>query len=195
MKSFAKVVNVLLHPVIVTIPGVFLIVYKSTAEIQLALFWTFVSIFFSSTIGLFVMYGVKKGFFTNLDVSNRKQRIILYPFIIAVVLLFVGFVYIVHGPKVLVDASILIILALIILDTINTRIKVSGHVGVLSAFVTGFAYSFGGVSYLSLLLIPLIAWARITEKRHTLKETIVGAICGIGFTLLAIIVIQFLIWT
>lgn len=193
MKSFAKVINVLLHPVVVTIPGVYLIVYKSTAQIQLALFWTFVSIIFSSMIGFFVLYGVKKGFFTNLDVSNRKQRIILYPFIIAVVLLFVGFVYLTHGPRVLINASILIILALLILDIINTRIKVSGHVGVVSAFVAGLIYSFGGVTFFSLLLIPLIAWARITEQRHTLRETVVGAICGIGLTLLAIIVVQFLL--
>lgn len=193
MKSFAKVINVVLHPVIVTIPGVYLIVYKSTGQTQLALFWTFISIIFSSIIGLFVLYGVRKGFFNNLDVSNRKQRIILYPFIIAVVCLFIGFVYIVHGPSILMKTSALIIFALVFLDGVNTKLKVSGHVGVVSAFVTGFIYAFGGISFLSLSLIPLIAWARIIEKRHTLRETIVGATCGMGLTLIAIIVVQFLL--
>lgn len=193
MKSLAKVINVLLHPVVVTIPGVFIIVYTSTSSLFLAFFWTFISIVFSSIVGVFVLYGVKKGFFNNLDVSNRKQRIILYPFIIAVVVLFVFSVYFLQGPRILITASILIIAALIFLDVVNTKIKVSGHVGVLSAFVTGLVYAFGGMSFLAFLFIPVIAWARITEKRHTLQETIVGAICGIGLTLLAIFVVQFLI--
>ncbi len=193
MSSIAKTLNVLLHPIVITILGVFLIVYRVTKEGQLAIFWTFVSLMFSAIIGLFVFFGVKKGFFNNLDVSNRKQRIILYPFIIAVVFLFIGFVFMTHGPRVLVDASLFIIVALIILDVINTKIKVSGHVGVVSAFVTGLIYAYGGVAFCSLLLIPIIAWARITEKRHTLNETILGAMCGIGLTLIAIIVVQFLL--
>ena len=190
MKLLAKIINVVLHPVIIVIPGVFLIVYKNSGDSQIALWWTFISIVFSAIIALFVLYGVRRGFFNNLDVSNRKQRIILYPVIIAVVLLFGGFVFFTHGPKILIQASFLIIVALIILDIINTRIKVSGHVGVVSAFVTGLMYAFGGIASFSLLLIPLIAWARIVEKRHTLKETIVGAFCGGGLTVIAIFVVQ-----
>lgn len=193
MSSIAKVINVLLHPIVITIFGVFLIVYRSTGQVQLAAFWTLVSLFFSGIIGAFVIFGVKKGFFNNLDVSNRKQRIILYPFIIAVVILFIVSVYFLQGPQILIITSLLIIAALIFLDMVNTKIKVSGHVGVLSAFVAGFVYAFGGISFLAFFLIPVIAWARITEKRHTLQETVVGAVCGIGITLLAIFVVQFLI--
>ncbi len=190
MKSFPKIINVVLHPVVVTIPGVFLIVYKNTGSVSMALWWTMISLIFSAIIAMFVLYGVKKGFFNNLDVSNRKQRIILYPVIIIVVVLFSCFVYFTNGPKVLIEASALIITALILLDIVNTRIKVSGHVGVVSAFVTGLIYAFGGLSFFSLLLIPLIAWARIVEKRHTLKETIVGAVCGILLSALAITVVE-----
>lgn len=193
MRSIAKLVNVLLHPIVVTILGVFLIVYTATHEERLAIFWTFVSLLFSGIIGLFVLFGVKKGFFNNLDVSNRKQRIILYPFIIAVVFLFIGFVFVTHGPKVLIDASLFSIFALIILDAVNTKIKVSGHVGVVSAFVTGLIYTFGLIALISLLLVPLITWARIIEKRHTLRETVVGVFCGAGLTLIAIFVVQFLL--
>lgn len=190
MKLFPKVINVVLHPVTVTIPGVFLIVYKNTGSVNGAFWWTFISIIFSAIVSLFVLYGVRKGFFTNLDVSNRKQRIILYPVIIIVVLLFSGVVYLAHGPKVLIEASFLVIAALIILDVINTKIKVSGHVGVVSAFITGLVYAYGGIAFFSILLIPLVAWARIVEKRHTLQETIVGAVSGIVLSVLAISVVQ-----
>lgn len=190
MKLFPKIINVVLHPVVITIPGIFLIVYKSTGDSNLALWWTFISLIFSGIIALFVLYGVKKGFFNNLDVSNRKQRIILYPAIIATILLFISFVYITQGPKILIETSVLIIAALVILDIVNTKIKVSGHVGVVSAFVTGLIYAYGVPAIFSLVLIPLISWARIVEKRHTLKETIVGAISGVVLSLVAIIVVQ-----
>jgi membrane-associated phospholipid phosphatase len=32
------------------------------------------------------------------------------------------------------------------------------------------------------LLIPLIAWARVYRKRHTLLQTVVGAVLAVGNT-------------
>ena len=150
------------------------------------------SVIFSGIVSLFVLYGVRRGFFNNLDVSNRKQRIILYPFIIAVVMFFIGFVYFLNGPSSLINASVLIIIALLILDFINMKIKVSGHVAVVSSLVVGLLYSYGSMALFSIFLIPLIAWARIVERRHTLKETIVGAISGILLSVLALYIVQLL---
>lgn len=190
MKPLAKVVNVVLHPIALTLPSVFLIVYQSTKDVESAFLWTMLSVIFSGIVSLFVLYGVRRGFFNNLDVSNRKQRIILYPFIIVVVMFFIGFVYFLNGPSSLINASVLIIIALLILDFINMKIKVSGHVAVVSSFVVGLLYSYGSMAFFSLFLIPLIAWARIVERRHTLRETIVGAISGVVLSVLAIIVVQ-----
>lgn len=192
MESLAKVINVVLHPVTLTLPGVFLIVYQSTKDLNSAFLWTMLSVIFSGIVSLFVLYGVKRGFFNNFDVSNRKQRIILYPFIIAVVMFFIGFVYFLNGPSSLISASVLIIVALLILDFINMKIKVSGHVAVVSSLVVGLLYSYGNIAIFSIFLIPLIAWARIVERRHTLKETIVGAVCGILLSVLALYIVQLL---
>jgi len=41
-------------------------------------------------------------------------------------------------------------------------------------------------------LVPLMAWARIVEKRHTLKETIVGGAMGVIFSFIAIYIVQFI---
>lgn len=192
MKRFANIVNIVLNPIVLTLPGVFLIVYQSTKDLNKAFLWTLLSVIFSGLVSLFVLYGVRRGFFNNLDVSNRKQRIILYPFIILVVMLFIGFVYLMHGPSSLIKASALIIVALLILDLINTKIKVSGHVAVVSSLVFGLVYSYGSVAFISILLIPFIAWARIIEKRHTLKETVVGAFCGMTLSLAAVYIVKFL---
>ncbi len=190
MKLFANVLTWILHPIVLTVPAVYLLTYYSTGNTNTALYWTLISFLFSGIVSGFVLIGVKLKFFNNIDVSNRKQRVILYPFAVAVVLLFAMLIYFQNGPSNLTLGAILFVIALVILDLINRRIKASIHVASVCAFFTGVIYLFGGYSFLLLLLIPLVAWARVIEKKHTPKETIVGAICGVGLTVAAITIVQ-----
>lgn len=193
MKFLANGITSILHPVTITIPGVFLIVYSSTGNFHSAFYWSLLSLVFSAFVSLFVLFGVKKGFFNNLDVSNRKQRVILYPFVIVTVFLFALAVHFLRGPFTLIVSSFLMVFSLLILDAINSKIKASIHVAAVSSLVVGVVYLFGGASYLLVFLIPLEAWARIYEKRHTLQETIVGAVSGIVLSVFAIFIVQLVI--
>lgn len=192
MKLLAKIIASVLHPATLVLPAVFLIVFQSVGSASSAFIWTFVSLVFTAIVAAFVLFGVKKGFFSDMDVSIKKQRVILYPFVVIVTLCFAGFIYFFNGPMSLTIASILFVFALVVMDVINVRIKASVHVATVASIVTGVASAYGGITVLLFLLIPLVAWARIIEKRHTLKETIVGAICGVGFTLVALNVVQLL---
>ena len=40
------------------------------------------------------------------------------------------------------------------------------------------------------LLIPLISWARVYRKRHTLLQTVVGAVLAIGNTVIVLYMAQ-----
>ena len=190
MKLFANVLTWILHPIVLTVPAVYLLTYYSTGNTNTAMYWTLISFLFSGIVSGFVLVGVKLKFFNNIDVSNRKQRVILYPFAVAVVLLFAMLIYFQNGPSNLTLGAILFVIALVILDLINRTIKASIHVASVCAFFTGLIYLFGGYSFLLVLLIPLVAWARVVEKKHTPKETIVGAICGVGLTVAAITIVQ-----
>lgn len=190
MNHFSKVVGVILHPVVLSLIGVFIIVYKSKVSIEDAIFWTFLSGLFSLIIGIFVIVGVRKGFFNNLDVSNQKQRIILYPFVILVVILFGLLVYFVNGPSVLIQASIIFSASLMLLDLINSKIKASVHVASVSALSTGLIALYGLYFIPVFLLVPFSAYARIKGKRHTLKEAVVGALCGVILTVAGIFIVQ-----
>jgi len=192
MNLLANIFGWVLHPVLLTVPAVFLISYYSTGDIQASYYWTVVSLIFTAIVSIFVLIGVRRGFFNNIDVSNRKQRVILYPFSVVVVLCFAFFVYVQKGPVALVLSAILFVFALIVMDAINTRIKASVHVAAVSAIVIGLVFMYGGFAYWLVLLIPMVAWVRIYKKRHTLRETIVGAICGASFTLGAIYIVQLL---
>lgn len=190
MKFFGKLLGVILHPVVLVLTGVFIIVQGATGRVDEAIYWTILSSFFAFVIGAFVFIGVKKGFFNNFDVSNRKQRIILYPFAILVISLFAIYVYIVKGPSILISVSAFFVVSLAILDLVNKKIKASIHVASVAALSTGFILIYGLNYLLILLLIPLSAYARVAAKRHTVREVIVGAFFGIFLTLAGVYVVK-----
>lgn len=193
MKNLAKIAGIIFHPVLLSLVGVFLIVYTSANDLQKAFYWTGLSSIFALIIGAFVMLGVNQGFFNNLDVSNRKQRVILYPFAILVVILFGFFVFLSKGPFSLIAASAIFIAALIVLDLINHKVKASVHVASATAFCTGIVYLYGMMFLPVFILVLIVGIARIVEKRHTVKEVIAGGLSGLGLTILGIYVVQFIL--
>lgn len=193
MKLLANLITLVLHPLILALIAVLLIVYRETGNVQTAYIWTLISAFFAGVISVFVLFGIKKGFFTNIDVSVRKQRVILYPFAAAVMVMFVLVLLFLDGPKFLLVGLIAFIASLGILDFINRKIKASIHVATVAALAVGVVEMFGVKAIPVLFTIPLVAWARVLEKKHTPKETIVGFLSGSILALVGIFVVQYLL--
>ena len=61
---------------------------------------------------------------------------------------------------------------------VNQKIKASIHMEAFTAFAVIEGILFGGYWWLLLLLIPVVAWSRLTLKRHSLPEVIVGTTIG-----------------
>ena len=192
MNHFANVLTFLIHPAVLSLPAVFLIVFHEVGSFNEALLWMIVTLIAVGIIGAYVLFGVKRGFFNNVDVSNRKQRVLLYPFVAGVVIFFVGCVYLLKGPPVLIFGGIFLVISLLVFDAINTKIKASVHVASITSLSIVLISLYGGWSYLALLFVPIVAWARIVERRHTLKETIAGGVGGAILTIITLIVIQYL---
>ncbi len=72
------------------------------------------------------------------------------------------------------------------------KIKASIHVAGISAFILSMAILYGGFSYIAMILIPIIAWARVQVHRHTIPEVLIGGFLGIFLTLFSYLVIQYL---
>ena len=179
LGSLAQVISFLFNPVLLLVFVPLLLVYKTTGDVVLALAWTGYTMIFLLAMTFFVIYGVHKNFFTDLDVSKRTQRPLLF-----IVSIFMTFIYLwglsfLNGPKILFFVTLGFIVSILLIAVINTRLKVSFHVATVSALLFSMAIIYQGYYYLSLLLIPTVAWARLRIKRHTLSETIVGACFGI----------------
>lgn len=126
---------------------------------------------------LWIVWNVKTGRYTNMDVSNRVQRKSLYIFIAICIVSYLGFYYIRNGA---VDFVMLFILVLLFaLQISNLYIKSSMHTA-FNVFVAALFFAFEmKVGFIWLAVAALVGLTRIILKRHTVKEVFIGA--GIAF--------------
>ncbi|WP_295223067.1 phosphatase PAP2 family protein [uncultured Chryseobacterium sp.] len=125
-----------------------------------------------------LVWNVKTGRYTNMDVSNRVQRKSLYIFIANCVVFYIAFNYFKNGYVDLVMLFILILL--FALQISNFYIKSSMHTA-FNIFVAALFFALNhtmGIVWLAIAI--LVGVTRIILKRHNPKEVLMGA--GIAFT-------------
>lgn len=78
MIALAQVLSFLFNPVMLLVFVPLLLVYKTTGDVILAMAWTGYTMIFLLAMTFFLIYGVHKNIFTDLDVSKRTQRPLLF---------------------------------------------------------------------------------------------------------------------
>lgn len=126
---------------------------------------------------IWIVWNVKTGRYTNMDVSNRVQRKTLYIFIAVCIISYLLFNYIKHG---FIDFVMLFILILLFaLQFSNLYIKSSMHTA-FNVFVAALFFAFDiKIGFVWLAIAILVGITRVILKRHTIKEVFMGA--GIAF--------------
>src|ERR1700691_685687 len=148
--SLAQIISFLFNPVMLLVFVPLLLVYKTTGDIILAFAWTVYTMIFLIAMTFFVIYGVHKKFFTDMDVSKRTQRPLLFTVGILMTVIYLWGLYFLNGPKILVVVTLGFIVGVLILALINTRLKVSFHVTTVSALLFTLAIVYQGYYYITL---------------------------------------------
>lgn len=126
----------------------------------------------------------KKGRITNFDVSDRKQRAALYPYLLLLMAIMSGVMYYFEYPETITHGVFFFFLMLLLISVVNLKLKASLHAA-SSFFICMMIVKVNPLAGLMVLLFSfVVAWSRLVLKRHTLPEIIVGAACGILFGLL-----------
>jgi membrane-associated phospholipid phosphatase len=191
-KEFlAEFVSLALGPLTILVIMPFIIVIRQTANLAYALEWEIFSLFFILTGFLLFLYGRAKGYYSDFDISKRKERARFY-----VTTLILSFIYfaataLIKGFSFHLTAIIFSTFLIILTFTLaNHFIKASIHLGIVCAFVLAMGLFYGINVFIPLFfLIPLMAWSRLHLKKHSPKELLVGATLGSFMT-----VASFLIW-
>lgn len=143
-------------------------------------------------IAIWIYRNVKKGNYTNMDVSNRKQRHSLYIFIIVATIVFLAVDYFLHRE---IDWTILMLCILLILMQVsNFFIKSSMHTS-LNIYVAALFFAINPmIGIFWFLLSVVIGITRIILKRHTHQEVISGAVIAIFVSLVYLIMVKAIIF-
>jgi len=176
--SLARIISFIFNPIAIAFFAPFFLVYKTTHDVGTAMHWTMYTLVFLMVLSFCAIIGVKKKIFTDLDVSKREQRPLMYLMSIVCCAVYLISLFVLHGPFILYILTIGVIVGVSFLSVINRRIKASIHVAAITSLILPVAVSYGHYYLLLLFLIPLVIWARLKTKRHTLPEIMVGGTIG-----------------
>jgi len=182
----AQIVSRFLAPQYVLIPAFLLIALAEPAARFEALLWSLGMAVISLLLPLgFMWRKFKRGGITDWHISSRQER--LQPSIIFTSLLAVGLPIILllvfDGPRVLLAAFVGAALLVGFNLGVTTTWKISQHVSAISATATFATALAGVVAAPALLLVPVVAWARVKVGAHTPLQTLAGGASGALITL------------
>ncbi|MGQ9905060.1 MAG: hypothetical protein ACUVRU_12225 [Anaerolineae bacterium] len=127
---------------------------------------------------LFVVWLVRKGHISDIDLRQREQRAWPYRVAIACALIATGLSALLNAPRVLAVMVGALAAQTLILWAITTRWKISLHAAAIAGGVVVAGHLAGPIWLASAALVPVVCWARVTLGRHSLAQTIAGALVG-----------------
>ena len=174
--------SVLFSPFLVPIATAVGVIQKHAAP-QNALRWLVIVVLFVTVLPvLSIAVMVRYAKVSDLHLHNREER--LLPLCCTLVSMVVGTVLLhqLGAAREIVWAGIAYIVNSVIFSAITPIWKISFHSSVATGCVTVLVMLVNPQFGWLFLLIPLIAWARVYRKRHTLLQTVVGAVLAVGST-------------
>jgi membrane-associated phospholipid phosphatase len=175
----ARVISDVLSPAALAVPGLMLGVWASGDPST----FRYALLYFAFAVPvpmLYVIWLLKTGRVADIHLPNRHERV--GPFAVASAAALAGVVALVFigAPAVFVAPIIAALIQTLLLFAITLAWQISIHTSTSAGLATFAALSIGGGAILFSLLVPIVMWARLYLKRHTLAQTLAGAALGCG---------------
>ncbi|MFN3705931.1 MAG: hypothetical protein ACK4WM_08060 [Thermoflexales bacterium] len=184
-QSIARLVSHLTHPPIVAALGVALLTVTTarTSEWWWAVGYAALAILAPT---LFIAVQVRRGKVGDFQLQQRQERIVPYAVALGCAGLGVITLWLGNAPRVLQRIGWMTVLMTLALLAITLRWKISAH----CAYAATFAVLGSALLHMAPLLlwggVLVIAWARVTLRRHDLWQTLGGAVLGAASALLVL---------
>jgi len=178
-KRIANLTSNILNPFLVSLIIILVLSFESTSSTLDALKWSLILIVLS-VLPVFsvIIYLVHNERLDGVFISTREQRTKIYW--LAGVCASAGCIILAYfgAPSILVAAFVVGLSAVVIFMCINLWWKISLHTAFITASVTALVILYGWIAAVTGLLVPLMCWARIELKRHSLAQGATGALLG-----------------
>ncbi len=176
-ERIASLTSNILNPFLVGLALILLLSFKSTSSALDAVKWSLISVA-ASILPVFgvILYLVRSQKLESTFINVRKQRTKIY--LLAGVCAGVGCVilYYLEAPKELMATFVAGLSAVVVFMCVNFLWKISLHTALIAASVTVLIILYGSIAAVTVVLVPLIGWARIELKHHSLAQVAAGAL-------------------
>jgi hypothetical protein len=180
--NFARWISNIINPPLVSVLGILLM--ASVMGTPGAWGWAalFVGLVVLVPTG-YVYLLLRQGKIENFHIPNRENRRVPYLVIIGSNLVGVLLMSYFRAPFLLVAFGVMGVVQSFLLYVINNRWKISGHTTAISGLSVFIVAALGWSMAPVLVMVPLVAWARIRTSSHTFWQTIAGVLTGTSFIL------------
>ncbi|MFD2033499.1 hypothetical protein ACFSKL_01795 [Belliella marina] len=187
MKLYiAKIISIIGHPLMIgTLYVIFISFHDLERQTAIIISATILSLV-TIPIILHNFMKMKKGKYSNFDVSNQEERRSFYPFSILLFCVCLILFYILNFPEVVIVTTLSFLAMLVSMGLINLKIKASLHLAIAMFIAIKLFEISIAVGIIFLIFGFLIAWSRKTLGRHSYLELAIGSLAGWTFGLLSI---------
>ncbi len=176
-ERIANLTSNILNPFLVSLVLILLLSFKSTPSALDAVKWSLISIAVSILpVFSVIIYLVRNRRLESPFINVRKQRTKIY--LLAGVCAGIGYIILHYlgAPKELIATFVAGLSAVVVFMCVNLLWKISLHTAFVTASVTALIILYGPIAAVTVVLVPIIAWARIELKHHSLAQVATGAL-------------------
>lgn len=179
----ARIISEVANPIFVAPPIFFIIALHTAPDVMQALLWWMVTVVgISAAPLLFILRGVRLGYFSDHHVSIREQRLMPLLFAIGCVGFVFALLLLLHASSPLI-ATVTAVLTTCTIATVITRYwKISFHLVGMAGAVTVLWILFGPLAVLLAPMVILVAWARWRVGAHTPLQALAGTVLAVSVT-------------
>ena len=184
-RDLARILSTIFNPFLTAL-ALFVILAHASARGTQDFWWLlFLSTFFTSIgpmIYVFWLYATDR--ISDLDMSVRHERESVFSAFVVFYLLGTIAMWLTHAPRLMIASMAAYTLSTLVVQYITRYWKISTHALGITAPLTVLTLLYGQETLPFLVLIPMVCWARVYLKAHTLMQVIAGAALAVGSTVL-----------
>ena len=190
-QTIARLISLILSPplMVITITG--LVAYtEAESNASFVAWWLIAGLFLAALPATVIFLGTRKGWISDLGLSQRDQR--AWPLIFSIIFALAGgaVLYITGAPQLLLAVAAINVAILFIALVVSYFWKISFHTLSVSSAAIIAGLSFGGAAFLTTIFILITGWSRIHLDKHSLGEVIAGGCVGSLVPLISLPIIR-----
>ncbi len=184
-RDLARILSTVFNPFLTAL-ALFIILAHATARNTVDFWWLLLLSTFFTSLGpmlyVFWLYGTDR--ISDLDMSVRHEREAVFGAFVVFYLLGTIGMWIAHAPRLMIASLAAYTVSTLVVQYITRYWKISTHALGITAPLVVLTLLYGNVTLPFLVLIPMVGWARVYLKAHTVMQVIAGALLGTGSTIL-----------